>query len=511
LRSGEGVLARIAVIGGVVLGVAAGGWFIANGPGSTGDEDALPAANGAVEAHAHKSAWSRLAPLFATAPATTVTVVQRDSSQWPSLDVRVIDEAGRAVVGAHVVTRVSRQDYVIAGLSENEYDSTADAREAQVPEGANAVEAAILVTNESTTGDDGEVHTRIEPQVGTDFIVRDALGRTGIAVTSRVSPGAVLPPLEIVVHEVGSIEGRLTASDGAPIVGASLVLTSATGETSLPGAIIDAADDQVLSGSNGDFRIALREPGLVRLTVHRKGYQPVDEPYVQVLAGHATTLDLTMLEAGVLHGVVFGPPDAPFRASVAIHGARESNATASASANVDPVTGAFDVDGLAPGLYQVAASADGLYAEETAQTGGASVQLHLAAIVPEPIASPIEIASSIGNADSPEDSARTVDPGEPVAISTIVWPFSPDLQLGDASDGPVVLRATGDLLPGDRVAEVEGQFPATSSQALMDAQGPEGSTCAITVIRPATGQSFATGLPRIIAVSLQRERIIWEW
>ncbi len=142
------------------------------------------------------------------------------------------------------------------------------------------------------------------------------------------------------------LEGKVTnAVTGAPILNAQIQLE---GSTPLV---------QEASANNGNYKTGLEAEGYYKVLVTRAGFQPF-ETYVYMQRGEVITLDVALYPTGTINvtGTVVRFEDGlPVEnATVWMYGGQNFNsATTDASGN-------FQFNGVAPGLYDFAASAPDL-------------------------------------------------------------------------------------------------------------------------------------------------------
>ena len=177
-----------------------------------------------------------------------------------------------------------------------------------------------------------------------------------------VAPGGPYPSLTEIVEVVDGIpdgrvylggsrglhiEGRVVDPAGAPIEGASVVVTA----QGAPGSLGDGTDE------NGAFSVGPLEPGLFSVYASGEMVGYMDSGVILANAGDRGIL-LQLSVAGSLRGrLVSEATGAPVEGHVTVS-LVQRNGPWSTSATWTDELGEFDFDGLEPGLYQVVASTE---------------------------------------------------------------------------------------------------------------------------------------------------------
>lgn len=200
----------------------------------------------------------------------------------------------------------------------------------------------------------------------------------------EVAAGAVATR-DLVLEEVGAIQGTVVDSTGAPISGVNIRVVSTSGAFGgTPGQHTDAT---------GAFRVTGQRPGSYRVTASRGWSEPLRKPgtnddakqgeLVEVRAGQTATVKLVVeARSGTITGVVVDADGKPV-ADAFVSAARESDRAGAIGSSVSqtrwtwnerPVVtsteGAFSIGKLSPGTYTVRAYRRG---------GGEAVAEHVAA------------------------------------------------------------------------------------------------------------------------------------
>lgn len=383
------------VVAGVVIGVLALFVFLRPAPG------ARDVASGGRDARANAtSGGSRFLPWFLGGGGYPARPGAETPYKGPTIPVyvTVVDLAGEPIAGADVDVKADRDEYETAGLTDDEYEAWSEARDtvttAEGAEGgagddwadeAGEWESVPLIPVESGRTDRrGEYIVHLRPDVAVVFHARDGRGREGISGTlyvydpaleaeddwgderRRHNPSANPQRLEVTIEiaELSTLSGIVVDDRGRPIPAAEITLTSwssmEVGDESL---VLDDAPrgdrGGVLTGTDGRFRVALRGSGAFDLEAHATGFQYALEQAIQILPGRETIVNLTLLPAATLTGVVVGPDGAGLENSrVLVQGEPTPGTFVSQEVTTDGA-GAFEMEGLAPGRYIVAASHEG--------------------------------------------------------------------------------------------------------------------------------------------------------
>jgi protocatechuate 3,4-dioxygenase beta subunit len=201
------------------------------------------------------------------------------------------------------------------------------------------------------TSDDGSfVLDGVKP--GSTQVVVNAAGYTTARVPNiEVEDGKTVPDVEVGVETGSKLAGRVTGPDGAPVAGVSVRDDPMAGGGRMMR--FDANAGSATTDPNGDYTMDSLEPGEKTFTFSRSGYI-AQQKTVTVAAGKDSRLDVQLSNGMKATGLVVtdggaAVPDATVRAMSAsdMNGGREGHTDAS---------GAFTIEGLAPGHYTFTAS-----------------------------------------------------------------------------------------------------------------------------------------------------------
>lgn len=204
------------------------------------------------------------------------------------------------------------------------------------------------------TSDDGSfVLEGIKP--GSTQVVVNAPGYTTARVPNiEVEDGKTVPDVEVGVETGAKLTGRVTGTDGTPIAGVSVREDPmASGNRVMR---FNAIDSSASTDPSGEYTIDSLEPGEKTFTFSRSGYT-AQQKTVTIAAGKDSRLDVQLSSGMRATGLVVTDggapiPDADVRAvsASAMDGGRAARTDAS---------GAFTIEGLAPGHYTFTAAKTG--------------------------------------------------------------------------------------------------------------------------------------------------------
>lgn len=207
-----------------------------------------------------------------------------------------------------------------------------------------------------TTDDGTFVLENVKP--GSTQVVVNAPGYTTARVPNiEVEDGKTVPEVEVDVETGAKLTGRVTGPDGSPIAGVSVRNDQmAAGARMIS---FDMGNNGTASDPSGEYTIDSLEAGDKTFTFSRSGYI-AQQKTVTIASGKDIRLDVQLSNGLRANGLVVtdgGVPisDALVRAMSAseMDGGREGRSDAS---------GAFTIEGLAPGHYTFTASKAGFAA-----------------------------------------------------------------------------------------------------------------------------------------------------
>ena len=210
------------------------------------------------------------------------------------------------------------------------------------------------------TSDDGSfVLEGIKP--GMTQVIVNAPGYTTARVPNiEVEDGKTVPDVEVDVETGAKLTGRVTGPDGSPVAGVSVRNDPMAGGAARV-MRFDTNDSSTATDPNGEYTIDSLEPGEKTFTFSRSGYI-AQQKTVTITGGKDSRLDVQLGSGMRATGVVMtdggaAVPDAIVRAMSAsdMDGGHEARTDAS---------GAFAIEGLAPGHYTFSAAKSG-YASGT--------------------------------------------------------------------------------------------------------------------------------------------------
>lgn len=383
----------VSIVVGLSMGAGSLIWLGNRGPAVLSDGDhPLPSATARYE-RPRASGASRFLPSFFGGASTATQDPSRDDGSWIEVPVLAVDVHGRPLAGAEIETRATEADLAAALLAAAELDARFAADEAGddafVPPVISPRELshARKVVFRARTGGDGRARVKVPPRVEVTLLARGASGEEGISAPLFVlgKGDDVTPPAEVTIETapLAVLVGDVRDERGRAIAEATVTIAPRDFEYGAPVPELVALagergqEGTVYTDANGAFRIPLRRSGAYDVTVEAKGFQLHSEPAAQAMAGHDSTLRVTMLEAAVVRGRILDASGAPLAVAYAdLRGVEEAaGAYHSVSTMAD---GSFLAEGLPPGKYELRATAtDHQGARADVRTGEAPVELRL--------------------------------------------------------------------------------------------------------------------------------------
>lgn len=400
------------------------------------------------------------AAVFAHAAATQ----QETAAQVFSCTGRFVDENGDGVAG--VAMRVV------------DWQAFVDTRE-------------LIASPRATSADDGTFSIDYELVKGGAYLVFAAAGRQAGRVSIDQVPGFALAP--IVLPPGSQVTGRVRDVDGRPLAGVHVTI-----EDGCPQIFVHAIGRMfacATSDEKGIFTVPCTAQAGLRLIAHRDGYLAE-----QRLCARDSALDLTLVKAEMVHGVLLGTDDRPaagISVSIQTSGTFEHPARSATTA----ADGTFRLPAPPRHVpYQLTAySADLRVIGEWLRGGQEHVELHLQ---PWPGDEPFELRVRARDAQGNDIGAFT--------IARLSY-FDDNLQatLSNRMDAPLpfVGEATirgsrrywqGLLVEADGHAFAAVQLPNDTTQPLVVELGPEAVITGTAVDEhgePAAGV-FVRALPK---------------
>jgi hypothetical protein len=214
--------------------------------------------------------------------------------------------------------------------------------------------------------------------------------RAGVAAEA-----AITAPLARRAAPAGSLRGVTLAPGGFSLAEVNVVIHN----------LSDSKERQIMSDSDGVFRVDDLAQGQYQITVSKDGFSSPPPATVKVAMSRTTNASVQLVDGvvGSLHGVTLAPGGFSLAAaSVVVH----SLADSSDRTLMSDSDGAFAFQNLPPGQYLISATKDGFTSSsalpvEVAQNRTSNVQLAMAA----PAQSPIQMAQA-----APPQSAQAVPP-----------------------------------------------------------------------------------------------------
>ncbi len=171
-----------------------------------------------------------------------------------------------------------------------------------------------LYSSDTVAGADGRFVLRGLPE-GVYTVTAEATGYSRASVP-RVDAGK--EDLEIVVHQRGSVSGRITGPDGRPVTRFSLELFQVNRTTS---AYHQLGERRDFKGPSGDFLFEDIEPGTYRLLASGPGFSPTYSVGFTVDRSEVQGIDVQLGQGGTLLGRVVDQQGQPVpNAEVRVHG-----------------------------------------------------------------------------------------------------------------------------------------------------------------------------------------------
>jgi hypothetical protein len=203
------------------------------------------------------------------------------------------------------------------------------------------------------TSDDGTFALENVPPGPTQVVVM-APGYTTARVPGiNVEDGKSVPDMEIALDTGAKLSGRVTALDGTPI-GSVVVRLDQAGT---PGRAMrfDATESTTVTDPSGAYTLEPVEPGEQTLAFSHQGF--LTETRTITLSGKEGQLDVQLSSGTRLSGTVVTDGGAPVPGAMVQ--ARSASDSSFKSASTDS-NGAFVIDGVAPGHYNLTANKSGL-------------------------------------------------------------------------------------------------------------------------------------------------------
>lgn len=454
-----------AVMVGVVCGCATTAWRATHGSGPADTraeaEDVARSERPSRKGGARFVPWSFALDVREEGDAQSSFAARPDPYRGPRMlvTVTVLDDEGQPVRGALVEARAFPEDYEVAGLDQEEYAAWILEQDAA----AEGAEAAI----------DGEV----DPEEGAE------LEESGLRVvvesgrTDRKGTWQALlkPNADVVFHaRAGTREGISPA-----------LITWTRDELEDP----EESDAEAEGGEEHDFEseptdvtIEIAAPAVLAGAVRDENGNPVADAYVDLV-------QLTHEESDYreLHDLIAGSRG-PDEIDTLLYTAED---------------GSFRIPLRTHGAFEVTIDAGGF--RKTTEYGVQLVPGHETTLS---ITLPIEpedgevVASFVAPFVGPQtgESGMTYEEEEELLASL----FTPDVRIEPTEAGVIVLAAKptpdGRLFGGDRVVSIDGRSIRDMDEweAVDLLGGPKGSRCRIVVERPATHQTVAVDLERVV-------------
>ena len=366
----SGLGAKVGI--GVVCGLAGTAWFAGHHGGSTetsggGAAFSRPSSSRGGGGLSRWIPWdfvkklepSSLADVFGGAiPGKRVDVT-----------VTVVDVDGRPVGDADVEVKANAAEYATANLSDADYESLVKAHPEY--EGSSAGSDETSVVERGHTDRNGVWQAKLKPGVALTFVATASDGREGDAAPGEMSMGyegssagsgmladsATPQQVQVEIAPPSTLIGEVLDENGRPVHEASVSLVDLSGRSIEGG----NAPGEWETDRDGMFRLPLHHGGAFDVQVSAAGYRTMTEPAVQVLPGQETHVDITLQTAAQLAGVVVGPDGRPLQ-GVSVQALPDPPDTAGATngSGYTDEDGAFNVDGLAPGRYDLTFTASGM-------------------------------------------------------------------------------------------------------------------------------------------------------
>ncbi len=167
----------------------------------------------------------------------------------------------------------------------------------------------------NTEGDDGGYFSLRGLPEGVYTVTAEASGYSRASVP-RVEAGR--EDLEIVLHERGSVSGRVTSPEGKPVTRFSLELFQVNRSTSN---FHKLGDKREFKSPTGDYRFEDIEPGTYKLLASGPGFSPTYSPGFTVEREEVQGVDVQLSLGARLTGLVLDPEGNPIPgAEIKLHG-----------------------------------------------------------------------------------------------------------------------------------------------------------------------------------------------
>ncbi|MFI9045829.1 MFS transporter [Streptomyces sp. NPDC053427] len=214
----------------------------------------------------------------------------------------------------------------------------------------------------TTAGDDGR-YALAAPVAGTYVLTGAAPGRTPHAASATYHGEDAPTPLDLVLAGTGRLGGSLLGGpDGAPLAGASVVVTDVRGEVV----------SRTSSGSDGSWEVAHLPSGGYTLVLSASGHRP-EARTVELPGAGAERQDVRLRPTASVRGTVRGPGGKPL-ADAAVTLLEDGTVTGHTVTGPD---GVFAFAGLTGSCYTLAAAGYPPHAAPISLSGGADEILDL--------------------------------------------------------------------------------------------------------------------------------------
>ncbi|MGW2916580.1 MFS transporter [Streptomyces angustmyceticus] len=309
---------------GEAAGAGTGG-AVDSGDGASGV--AKPAPSGTQSATAPQATQGASAATGASAP-TGASAAARPAAVRPGFAGRVLDAAGLPVPGASVtlIDRQGRQAGITTAAADGRYALAA-------------------------------------PAAGTYVLTGAAPGHAPYAASARYHGEGTSARVDLILAGTGRLGGVLLGGpEGAPLAGASIVLTDAAGEVVA----------RTASAADGSWDVAPLPPGPYTLVLSAPGHQPRARA-LELSGGEPERQDLRLRPTTTVRGTVRGPHGRPL-AEAAVTLVEDGTV---AGHTVTGPDGAFAFSGLSASRYTLTAAGHPPHAVGISLADGAHETLDL--------------------------------------------------------------------------------------------------------------------------------------
>lgn len=381
-------LKKIAIAAGVLAGFVVAASCARDGS-VRNDFDEEPSRSRATAAPSRASRWIPWS-FSARSPLGDARSPDLYSGPRESVEIRVVDEQGRPVSGTDVQVLASAAEYGAAGLDDEQYEAWLSAQGEDEGEGYDGSYGGRDVVERGRTDRKGVWLAQLKPGVEVTFVARDGSGREGASaewITTEIAyecesendcdewsdeereemaahhaehetdfRGPTVITIEIA--EVAVLHGQVFDESGQPVANATLELAPLSGgdmleQHQLVASVVEGVDPFV-TGDDGRFRIPLRMFGAFDLTVYAENMHPLTEPALQVLPGGDTEINLTMITAMVIAGVLRDAAGNPVGGALVHAFAGFESEEGSQSRTTSLEDGSFELKGLERGRHTLA-------------------------------------------------------------------------------------------------------------------------------------------------------------